>query len=268
MARKARQVRVAMGPLPAPTPSAPRGRHAFARSRSAKPRASREARTWDVAKPRVTGNGGPPAARRILPPDGPVLDGRRALSLAAVSGALLALAFPDHRLGAGRLGRASCPSCSPHSGAVRARRSGPAWVAGFVFFLATLYWLVLTIGTYTNLAARERRSARAAVRVPGARVRDRDRRLRGRPRARDRARARRPAALGARRMDPDVHPRRLPWVSLGYSRVSRHLSRAVRRGHRDLRLVGAGGAGERRRLRRGATLARGRGAEHAGHARA
>jgi len=27
-----------------------------------------------------------------------------------------------------------------------------AWIAGFVFFVATLYWLVFTIGTYTNLS--------------------------------------------------------------------------------------------------------------------
>jgi apolipoprotein N-acyltransferase len=72
-------------------------------------------------------------------------------AIAAVSGAVLALAFPavDWNplawialvpllwVGLGAGGRV-------------AFRTG--WIAGTVFFLATLYWLVLTIGTYTNLS--------------------------------------------------------------------------------------------------------------------
>src|SRR5207237_551869 len=46
------------------------------------------------ASPRVTGNGGPPSGRQTVAVDAPLLDGRSALGLAAVSGALLAVAFP------------------------------------------------------------------------------------------------------------------------------------------------------------------------------
>ncbi len=151
MARKARQVRAAMGPLPAPARE--RALASGTRSPAVGPEAARvaEARTWDVARPRVTVNGGPPAARRILPPDAPVLDGRRALGLAAVSGALLALAFPIIDWGP-----VAWVALVPLLLAALGRGPGSAfrtgWVAGFVFFLATLYWLVLTIGTYTNLS--------------------------------------------------------------------------------------------------------------------
>lgn len=99
----------------------------------------------------MTGNGGPPLAPPTIAVDAPVLDGPSALGLAAVSGALLALAFPIIDWGP-----IAWVALVPLLFAALGRGAGAAfragWLAGFVFFLATLYWLVLTIGTYTNLS--------------------------------------------------------------------------------------------------------------------
>jgi apolipoprotein N-acyltransferase len=81
----------------------------------------------------------------------PALSAGTRRAVAALSGALLALAFPAvdwnplawvalvplFWVGLGR-------------GVAVAFRAG--WTAGTVFFVATLYWLVVTIGTYTNLS--------------------------------------------------------------------------------------------------------------------
>jgi apolipoprotein N-acyltransferase len=95
-----------------------------------------------------SGNGiGAPVPQR----GGRVAPRGRVLASAAASGVTLALAFPlvDWSPLAwialvpllwGALGR----------GTGVAFRAG--WVAELVFFVATLYWLVLTIGTYTNLS--------------------------------------------------------------------------------------------------------------------
>jgi len=97
----------------------------------------------------MTTNGGPP--RLASGTDDDVLDDRSALGLAAVSGALLALAFPMIDWGP-----LAWIALVPLLLAAMGRGPGAAflagWVAGLVFFLATLYWLVLTIGTYTNLS--------------------------------------------------------------------------------------------------------------------
>jgi len=96
------------------------------------------------APPPSSWNGAPPSAA-------PASGSSSRWVVAAASGVLLALAFPavDWNplawialvpllwVGLGR------------GGAV-AFRTG--WVAGMTFFVATLYWLVFTIGTYTNLS--------------------------------------------------------------------------------------------------------------------
>ncbi len=96
-------------------------------------------------------NGGAPAADSLVAPAAAVLEGRSALGLAAVSGALLALAFPIVDWGP-----VAWVALVPLLLAALGRGARPAfragWVAGFVFFIATLYWLVITIGTYTNLS--------------------------------------------------------------------------------------------------------------------
>ncbi len=97
----------------------------------------------------MTTNGGPPVAA----PSGGTgqLDARSAATLAGASGALLATAFP-----AIDWGPVAWIAMVPLLYAALGRGPRAAfvagWVAGFVFFLATLYWLVLTIGTYTNLS--------------------------------------------------------------------------------------------------------------------
>lgn len=101
-------------------------------------------RSFDAAPPPVWSDGAP--GRRDPSPSA----GTRH-AVAALSGAVLALAFPAvdwnplawialvplFWVGLGR-------------GVRVAFRAG--WIAGTVFFLSTLYWLVLTIGTYTNLS--------------------------------------------------------------------------------------------------------------------
>lgn len=98
-------------------------------------------------------NGGPPRAARRTEnaAAAAALDGRTALGLAAVSGALLALAFPIVDWGP-----VAWIALVPLLLAALGRGPGAAflagWIAGIVFYLGTLYWLVLTIGTYTNLS--------------------------------------------------------------------------------------------------------------------
>ncbi len=97
----------------------------------------------------VSGNG---TGAERAPTDGRPRDERWPRRLGALaSGVALALAFPG-------------AECSPlawialvpllwsalGSGTALAFRVG--WIGGVVFFLATLYWLVFTIGTYTNLS--------------------------------------------------------------------------------------------------------------------
>ena len=78
-------------------------------------------------------------------------DPRPALGLGAVGGALLAVAFPMIDWGpVAWIALVPVFFAAFGRGTGRAFRVG--WIAGFVFFLATLYWLVLTIGTYTNLS--------------------------------------------------------------------------------------------------------------------
>ncbi|MCC6847788.1 MAG: apolipoprotein N-acyltransferase [Deltaproteobacteria bacterium] len=100
----------------------------------------------------MTGNGGPPHARRTtIAPGAPVFEGRRARALAAMSGAGLALAFPVVDWAP-----VAWVALVPLLLAALGRGIGAAfragWLAGVAFYLATLYWLVLTIGTYTNLS--------------------------------------------------------------------------------------------------------------------
>ncbi|MCC6764381.1 MAG: apolipoprotein N-acyltransferase [Deltaproteobacteria bacterium] len=100
----------------------------------------------------MTGNGGPaPVGREAIVPGAPVFEGRRALALAAMSGAALALAFPIVDWGP-----VAWIALVPLLLAALGRGTGAAfragWLAGVVFYLATLYWLVFTIGTYTNLS--------------------------------------------------------------------------------------------------------------------
>jgi apolipoprotein N-acyltransferase len=100
----------------------------------------------------MTTNGGPPRLARLTAggADG-MLDDRSALGLSAVSGALLALAFPMVDWGpVAWVALVPLLMASLGRGPWAAFRTG--WVAGVMFFLATLYWLVLTIGTYTNLS--------------------------------------------------------------------------------------------------------------------
>jgi apolipoprotein N-acyltransferase len=92
----------------------------------------------------------PPAPPAPDPTSAP-LDRRNAYGLAAGSGALLAMAFPVIDWGP-----LAWVALVPLLWAALGRGAGAAfrtaWVAGFVFFVATLYWLVITIGTYTNLS--------------------------------------------------------------------------------------------------------------------
>ncbi len=71
--------------------------------------------------------------------------------IAAASGATLALAFP-----AADLNPLAWIALVPLLWVSLGRGPGAAfrtaWFGGVVFFVATLYWLVLTIGTYTNLS--------------------------------------------------------------------------------------------------------------------
>ncbi len=75
----------------------------------------------------------------------------RRAGTAVAAGGLLALAFP-----AVAWGPLAWIALVPLLWVAQGRGAGPAfrmgWLAGAVFFLATLYWLVLTIGTYTNLS--------------------------------------------------------------------------------------------------------------------
>jgi apolipoprotein N-acyltransferase len=100
----------------------------------------------------VTINGGPPKLAKLAPDSGDaVLNGRSTLALAAVSGALLAVAFPMIDWGpVAWVALVPLLLAALGRGPSAAFRAG--WVAGVVFYLATLYWLVLTIGTYTNLS--------------------------------------------------------------------------------------------------------------------
>lgn len=92
-------------------------------------------------------NGGSP---HPAPPD-VELDGRSAAALAGMSGAVLAMAFP--LIDWGPLAWvALVPLLFAALGRGPRAAFGIGWVAGVVFFVATLYWLVLTIGTYTNLS--------------------------------------------------------------------------------------------------------------------
>ena len=76
--------------------------------------------------------------------------GRRAVG-ALAGGGLLALAFPP--VDASPLAWvALVPVLWVSLGQGMRTAFRTAWLAGFAFFLATLYWLVLTIGTYTNLS--------------------------------------------------------------------------------------------------------------------
>ena len=92
----------------------------------------------------------PASAPASKPPPAP-LDRRTVLVLAVGSGALLALAFPVVDWGP-----LAWVALVPMLWAALGRGPGAAfrtgWVAGLVFFVATLYWLVITIGTYTNLS--------------------------------------------------------------------------------------------------------------------
>jgi len=98
----------------------------------------------------VSGNGGPPRLATAHH-DAPLLDVPRSLGLAAVSGALLACTFPKVDFGPlAWIALVPLLLAVLGHGPRAAFRIG--WVAGVVFFLATLYWLVLTIGTYTNLS--------------------------------------------------------------------------------------------------------------------
>ena len=98
----------------------------------------------DDLPPPVWTNGAPHRAA-----DAPLPASPRAI--AAMSGALLALAFP-----AVDLNPLAWVALVPLLWVGLGRGVGVAfragWVAGTVFFVATLYWLVLTIGTYTNLS--------------------------------------------------------------------------------------------------------------------
>ena len=100
----------------------------------------------------MTTNGGSPRlATRTPGSEAGMLDERSARGLAAVSGALLALAFPMIDWGPlAWIALVPLLWASLGRGPRAAFRAG--WIAGVVFFLATLYWLVLTIGTYTNLS--------------------------------------------------------------------------------------------------------------------
>jgi apolipoprotein N-acyltransferase len=96
---------------------------------------------------RISRNGGSPHRSS----DDPVLDPRQSWALGAVSGALLAMAFP--RIDWGPVAWiALVPLLVAALGRGPRAAFGVGWIAGAVFFVATLYWLVLTIGTYTNLS--------------------------------------------------------------------------------------------------------------------
>jgi apolipoprotein N-acyltransferase len=106
----------------------------------------------DTDGARVIANGSPAGVRpAAVERRAPLFTGRSALTLAAASGALLALAFPIVDWGS-----VAWVALVPLL--LAALERGPraaflaGWVAGLVFYLATLYWLVLTIGTYTNLS--------------------------------------------------------------------------------------------------------------------
>ena len=75
----------------------------------------------------------------------------RAAAVAAASGGVLALAFP-----AVDWSPLAWVALVPLLSVAMGRGPGFAfrvgWISGFVFFVATLYWLVVTIGTYTNLS--------------------------------------------------------------------------------------------------------------------
>jgi apolipoprotein N-acyltransferase len=100
----------------------------------------------------MRGNG---LAANLRVPEAPLrrdrLDRRSALLLAAGSGALLAMAFPIVDWGPlAWVALVPLLWAALGHGPRHAFRTG--WVAGCVFFVATLYWLVITIGTYTNLS--------------------------------------------------------------------------------------------------------------------
>ena len=184
----------------------------------------------------MTGNGGPPSVRQAIVADAAVLDGRRALGLAAVSGALLATAFPIVDWGP-----IAWIALVPLLLAALGRGLGSAFRAGWLGGLRVLPRDALLAGAdhrhlYEPLATRERRSAGAAVRFSRARLRHRDGWVRVGASRRRGARAGSASALGLGRMDSDLHPRRLSMGEPRLLAVSRHLSRAVRRDHRHLRV--------------------------------
>jgi apolipoprotein N-acyltransferase len=92
----------------------------------------------------ATGNGAPRDAARAG------AAGTR-FAVAVLSGALLALAFPAVDWNP-LAWIALVPLFWVGLGHGSRRAFHAGWVAGTVFFVATLYWLVLTIGTYTNLS--------------------------------------------------------------------------------------------------------------------
>jgi apolipoprotein N-acyltransferase len=92
------------------------------------------------------GNGAPRASRSATG------SGRSArFAVAATSGTLLALAFPVADWNP-LAWIAFVPMLWMALGRGPTVAFTTGWVAGTVFFIATLYWLVLTIGTYTNLS--------------------------------------------------------------------------------------------------------------------
>jgi apolipoprotein N-acyltransferase len=101
-------------------------------------------------RPRTT-NGGPPRLAPASQDAGPLFDARSSFALAGAGGAALAMAFPIVDWGPVAW-IALVPVLMAALG--RGPRSAFAigWTAGFVFFLGTIYWIVLTIGTYTNLS--------------------------------------------------------------------------------------------------------------------
>ncbi len=99
----------------------------------------------------MTANGVPLREPTLITADAPVFAGRSAFGLAAMSGALLALAFPIVDWGpVAWIALVPLLLAALGRGPRAAFLAG--WIAGVVFYLATLYWLVLTIGTYTNLS--------------------------------------------------------------------------------------------------------------------
>jgi apolipoprotein N-acyltransferase len=92
-------------------------------------------------------NGGSPHRARALP----MFDRRSSFALAGAGGAALALAFPIVDWGPVAW-FALVPILAAALGSGPRAAFTVGWTAGVVFYLGSIYWIVLTIGTYTNLS--------------------------------------------------------------------------------------------------------------------